>query len=238
MSRADEVSAFECRELIREKAFELADSGVFDDWEGVRKALCLRFEREDVRLVFASLFCRLDLEQRCRVARFFGPGIERRVARDGEHTVIQSGGQEGRGLAPEKSAERRKPLRSASKGRGGELSALAKDIAGLLANGGNSTAAQLARQLGTGCEEIQGALRTLLSHGEAHVAGRARHSVVGRSARLYAAGPKPETIGVSDGNAIYWPRADALVVDSMNALVRAGRRVDSPCDATVEKELA
>ena len=60
MSKVDEVNRIECRELIREKAFELADSGVFVDWEGVSNALCLRFEPDDVRLVFASLFCRLD----------------------------------------------------------------------------------------------------------------------------------------------------------------------------------
>lgn len=68
MSATSVDDAIDCRNTIREKAFGLAESGIFADWEAGRLALSSTSHAGDLQHVFASPFFRLDLNQRCRAA--------------------------------------------------------------------------------------------------------------------------------------------------------------------------
>ncbi|MEX4002060.1 hypothetical protein AB4Y38_24535 [Paraburkholderia sp. EG285A] len=69
MSAGDDIDADEFREVIRRSAFALADSGILDDWEAVRRTLRACFDVADGEHVLVSPVCRLNLNQRCRAGR-------------------------------------------------------------------------------------------------------------------------------------------------------------------------
>lgn len=214
----------QCREAIRQAAFELAGSGVFEGWEAVERVLCRRFNAEQVHLVFASPFCRLDLVRRCHAAnRTFPNGIV------GPPAV----GRECLGNQPSPCKSKRvsgAPSNDSRRGHGGRpatiddnRSRLAREIAALMADGRERTAAQIAQRLGGVPREVQRALRTMLANDEVHIVGRVPRSAGGRSPRIYAVGPRFGGGAAAANAPSFWPKADPQILRIMDALVRDKR---------------
>ncbi|HWT38766.1 MAG TPA: hypothetical protein VN289_20940, partial [Paraburkholderia sp.] len=135
MTRTIDMEIVEARESIRQAAYELARSGLFDGWQDVWRALRARFSVERLAEIFESAICRLDIDQRCYRAR--NPEAAARN-RPGELPVLTQGAYSQRAsvkhLAPERNS--RKSDR------------LARRIHALLADGSEFTAVELAQRLG------------------------------------------------------------------------------------------
>lgn len=214
----------QCRDAIRKAAFELASSGVFDRWEAVERVLCRRFNVEQVHLVFASPFCRLDLVRRCDAAQRTVPsGTVRPTAVGKECLSDQPFPRKRRRITDG-------PPNANRRGRGGRpttiddsRSRLAREIAALMADAGERTAAQLAQHLDAAPREVQRALRTMLANDEVHIVGRVERSAGGRCPRLFAGGPRFERDAAAANAPSFWPRADLQILRIMDALVRNKR---------------
>ncbi|HEY4802699.1 MAG TPA: hypothetical protein VIH96_08775 [Paraburkholderia sp.] len=207
MAQASIDHAIACRDTIREKAFELAESGTFSDWAAVKLALAATSDAGHLQHVFASPFCRLDLDQRCRAARTGGP------LRD-----IALGSTSGADPLPGSRQRRRKsnPAR-----KDAELAGLAREIAAVLGDGNARTAAQVAQQLGAEARNVRRALRAMLANGEVHIAGRDARAEGGAAARLFRPGRAADRGGsAADNAARVWPRPDPVVLHAMDAFAR------------------
>lgn len=204
MKREEKEYPIECREVVRTAAFEFADSGVFSGWEAVEQALCSRFDVEYIRLIFASHFCRLDLDRRCEAAR---------VAGHCRQAALGGDGGDGAGV----------PVVHDRSAQAPTASPLSRDIAALLADGCGRTAAQVAQQLGAAQREVQGTLRTMLANDEVHATRHVSCAKGGRSSRIFTAGPGAESVGkAAPSPSVLWPKADPDVVRAMDALARCG----------------
>ncbi|TDG02306.1 hypothetical protein E1N52_40365 [Paraburkholderia guartelaensis] len=220
MEETEVINSTECREVIRQRAFELADTGIFDDWEAIRRALCSRFQVTHLYQIFSSPFCRMDIDRRCRTARTGrSQGVVTSVA-DGRHQKTKPHrAHRASSRLPVSYGPKRYDDPETRTRRPG----LAGAIAAALADGSERTATQLAQQLGAGQREVQRALREMLSNDEVHVARRAPRAMCGRPARLFASGPQIK--GGCDGavHAIScWPKADPVVLRAMDAFSRHG----------------
>lgn len=218
MKETEVINSTECREVIRQRAFELADTGIFDDWEAISRVLCSRFQCTHLYQIFSSPFCRMDIDQRCRTAR--------RDRLQGVVTPVTAGSSEKIKPHWTHSVSSRRAASQGTRQHDDPVTrrpGLAGAIAAALADGSERTAIQLAEQLGAGHREVQRALREMLADDEVHVARRAPRSVCGRPARIFAGGSR--TRGGGDG-AIHaiscWPKADPVVLRAMDALSRHG----------------
>ncbi|QGZ57073.1 hypothetical protein [Paraburkholderia acidiphila] len=221
MNTENDEYTLRCCEAIRKAAFALASGGVFEGWAAVERTLCLRFSAEQVHQVFASPFFRLDLVRRCHEAQRTVPYRTVGPAAVGQECLRDQ-------PAP------RKPTRATDRrpkddhrrygGRPPKIddrrSGVAREIAALMSDRVERTAAQLAQCLGAVPREVQRALRTMLANDEVHIVGRVRRSEGGRCPRLFAGGPRFE-YGVAAANApSFWPKVDPQILRIMDALVR------------------
>ncbi|MEX4002073.1 hypothetical protein AB4Y38_24600 [Paraburkholderia sp. EG285A] len=203
MSRAGNIDLIESRDKVRERAFDLAESGSFADWAAVRLALSEECPPEYLNHVFASAFCRLDLNQRCRSARMGSP---------------RSDTSPGRVLPGFRRTRRRNPSPA---NKSTKFADLARDIAAALDGANPRTAVDIATQLGAEARNVRRALRVMLAEGEVHVAGRVPPSGGGATARLFG----PGRVAARDGNAAenaarILATLDPVVLDAMDAFAR------------------
>ncbi|MCP3713292.1 hypothetical protein M3I54_41635 [Paraburkholderia sp. CNPSo 3274] len=212
------------RDAIRQKAFELADSGMLEGWEAVRRTLRACFEIESVEDVLGSPFCRLDLDLRCRAGRVggvrghIGPGLaaERDGADRGAHPA--RGGTPAAASSP--TAQRRR-CHERTMGHPARPPGLAGNISMLLDEDRECTAIQLAQQLDASPRDVRRALREMLVSGEVYVARRAPRTAGGRTARIFARTPHdPGGENAASGATSCWPRVDPVVLRAMDALAR------------------
>lgn len=221
MNTENDEDALQCCESIRKAAFALAGGGVFDGWASVERTLCLRFSAEQVRRVFASPFFRLDLVRRCHEAqrtapyRAVGPAAMGHECVHDQPTPRKPTGVTDR---PPKDDRRRyggRPTKVDDRRSG-----VAREIAALMADGAERTAAQLAHRLGAAPREVQRALRTMLANDEVHIVGRVRRPAGGRCPRLFAGGPRFDCGAAAANAPSFWPTADPQILRIMDALVR------------------
>ncbi|WP_321926382.1 hypothetical protein [Paraburkholderia guartelaensis] len=221
MKANDGVNAVECREVIRKRAFELADSGIFDDCEAVKRVLYARFLDAHLHQIFSSPFCRMDIDQRCQAARTGGAlnggahaggdNAKPIMSRLAERTVPTAS-------RPLASGPRQQPRSPVTRS---ESAALTGAIAGLLADGREMTAMQMAQQVDAGQREVQRALREMLAGQEVRVVRRTPRCAGGRPARIFALAV-PETGGADAATSLpsCWPKADLVVLRAMDAFSR------------------
>ena len=221
MNKEDDADPADHRVAIRNMAFELAESGIFDEWEAIRLALRTRFHAVHLHHIFASPFCRLDLDHRCRAARTNGSRTGADPVLNGSREHINSCPLGSRMPASGRSMTCPEGRRHVGPAQLKAVSGHAGGISALLADGGERTAAQLAQQLGVAQREVQRALRSMLANGEVHVARRTPRSMHGRSARIFASGPQAARGGNADPETTSrWPQADTFVLQAMDALAR------------------
>ncbi|HTH61248.1 MAG TPA: hypothetical protein VL689_13945 [Paraburkholderia sp.] len=219
MSTVDDREHVDHREAIRRKAFELADSGMLDDWAAIRRTLHACFDIESVEQVLGSPFFRLDLDRRCWAGRARRTQFRRVPAwTDERDDVADRAGHPSPRASSPKARARCDGEHAASAGRRSPV--LAADIAALLADGGERTVAQLAAQFGASTRDVQRTLQTMLAADEVHVSGRVQVALGGRAARVFAGGPPPD-----GGRAVMeatssWPKADPVLLRAMDALAR------------------
>ena len=223
MKESDGINSTECRENIRLRAFELAESGIFDDWEAIRRALCSRFHDTHLHEIFASPFCRIDIDQRCRTARTSGARAGASPAGNGNrennkpHLAVRAKRASSRPMGT--CGQRRHDAPAGHT----EPQGLAGAIAALLADDRELTAPQMAQQLGAGQREVQRALRELLASHEVRIARRTPRSSGGRPARIFALGlPVEGGADLATSVASCWPKADPVVLRAMDAFARCG----------------
>ncbi len=222
MKKCESVDKGARHETIRQRAFVLADSGTLDDWKAVGRALGTCFDVVDIERVLASRFFRLILDQRCRARREMGiddqtnAGLTNQedTSDPAESAVVELAPAHSRPLARQVQADEANTAI-----HGTVQPRLSGDIAALLADGRELTAAQVAQQLGAAVREVQGALQSMLACDEVHVARRTPRGAGGRSTRIFAMGGNTVAGATSD-----WPRADPVVLRAMDALVRHGGR--------------
>jgi hypothetical protein len=203
MSGAENIDPVEIRDRIREKAFELAESGNFADWAAVKQALSAECPANYLNHVFASAFCRLDLNQRCWVARMGRP---------------RSDTSPRQALPGFRKKRRRNP---AAAQNSTEFAVLARDIAAVLGEGNARSAVDLATQLRADARNVRRALRVMLAEGEVHVAGRVPRPGAGATARLFGLGRAMAHEGEATGDtARVWAKPDLVILNAMDALAR------------------
>jgi len=212
MKANDGVNPVECREVIRKRAFELADSGIFDDCEAVKRVLNARFHDAHLHQIFSSPFCRMDIDQRCQAARTRADDNAKHIT---SHLAERAMPASSRPLA---SSRRQRPRAPATRR---ESAALTGAIAGLLADGREMTAMQMAQQVDAGQREVQRALREMLAGQEVRVVRRTPRCAGGRPARIFALAV-PDTGGADTAAGLpsCWPKADLVVLRAMDAFAR------------------
>ena len=199
MTGAPNIDLVDCRDKIREKALDLAESGKFADWAAVKLALSAQCSADLLNQVFASPFCRLDLNARCRAARMGNP----RRDTSPDH------------ILPGDPRKRRRNPGPAQKSIA--FAGLRREIAAALGRGNARTAVDLAAQLGADAREVRRALRAMLAEGEVQVAGRVPRSGGGGAARLFGLGRE----GEAGGNATrIGTKPDPVVLHAMDAFAR------------------
>jgi hypothetical protein len=221
MKVTEGMNSTECREVIRQRAFELADSGIFDDWEAIRRALCSRFHVAHLHQIFSSPFCRMDIDQRCRTARTSSSlDSATPVANDNRESVKPHLADRAipASSPPMASCGRRRHLAPA---RRIESQGLVGAIAALLDDGRELTAIQVAEELGAARREVQRAFREMLADDKVHVARRAPRSICGRPVRIFASGPITGGDAATSATSC-WPGVDPVVLRVMDALARHG----------------
>ena len=174
-----EKDEIERREFIRATGYRLAASGLFTDWEGIKRALCARFGAQEVLFMFASPFCRLDIDERCREAR----GMARHIAKgDGQTWRVET--------AVNPSAD----INSTGHFREGRTNgpALEREIGALMANGGEWRAKDIAERFDASTRCVAVAFEKMAARGEVHVKRYATRAGRGAPARIFAYGPGPE----------------------------------------------
>ncbi|MEX3942391.1 hypothetical protein AB4Y44_23055 [Paraburkholderia sp. BR10937] len=223
MKTNDAVNPIECREVIRQKAFELADSGIFDDCEAVRRVLHKSFHVAHLHQIFSSPFCRMDIDQRCQVARMSGAPNGRAHAADGNSKHIKPHLAEWALLTSSRPLAGCPRQRSRAPVTRSDSTALASAISGLLADGKELTAMQMAQQLDAGQREVRRALREMLASQEVFVARRTPRCPSSRPARIFALAVRVDgSAAVGAGLPSCWPNADLVVLRAMDAFVRHG----------------
>ncbi|MEM5314747.1 hypothetical protein [Paraburkholderia sp. JHI869] len=224
MRTGDNSEIVESHEAIRRRAFELADSGMLEGWEAVRRTLRACFDIENVEHVLGSHFCRLDLDLRCRARRVSGTRAHVGPGRSEDRGGIDHEAHPARGVAPATAGSSTGQLRRRRERAGGRPArspGLAGDIATLLGDGREFTAIELAQQLGAATRDVQRALRAMLDGGEVRVARRAPRTAGGRTARIFARNPHDAADrNTASGAASGWQRADPVVLRAMDALAR------------------
>jgi hypothetical protein len=223
MKANDGVSPIECREIIRRRAFELAESGIFEDCEAVKRVLCARFDVAHLHQIFSSPFCRVDIDQRCQAARTSGALNGEANAGDGNpkhskpHLAQRAIPASSRRLAGCSRQRPRAPVTHS------ELTALTEAISCLLADGKEMTAMQMAQQLDAGQRKVRRALREMLDRQEVRVVRRTPRCPSRRPARIFALAVRAEgnaAVGASQPSC--WPKVDLVVLRAMDAFVRHG----------------
>ncbi len=207
MTRTIDMEIVEARESIRQAAYELARSGLFDGWQDVWRALRARFSVERLTEIFESTLCRLDIDQRCYRAR----NPEAAAAKSaGELPVVTQ-----RTYPPRASVKHLALERNTRRS-----DRLAKRIRALLADGREFTAVELAQRLGTTRNEVLIAAREMLADGTLQVARYVAHERGGRGARVFVI--TRTTAGRRDAARPYvpWPEADPVVTGAFDAIAR------------------
>lgn len=199
MTGAEKIDPVDIRDRIREKAFCMAESDIFADWAAVKLALSAECAADHLNHVFASAFCRLDLNQRCLAARMGCPRGD------------TSPGRASPGIHRKITAQPGPAQKSA------QFARLVCEIAAALGDGNARTAVDLAAQLGAEARNVRRALRAMLADGEIHVSGRVPRPGGGTTARLFALGREV----VRAGNAVrVWAKPDPVVLQAMDAFAR------------------
>ncbi len=219
MKESDGIDSTECREIIRRRAFELADSGIFDDWEAIRRALCSRFHDAHLHEIFASPFCRIDIDQRCRTARTSGSRASATPEGNGNREGVKAHLAVRAKRVPPRPMDTRRQRRRSIPAEHSQSQGLAGAIAALLSGDRELTAPQMAQELGAGQREVQRALRELLANHEVRIARRTPRSAGGRPARIFALGMDGDA-SVAASAASCWPKADPVVLRAMDAIAR------------------
>ena len=221
MKESDGINSTECREIIRRRAFELADSGIFDDWEAIRRALCSRFHDAHLHEIFASPFCRIDIDQRCRTARTSGSRASASPEGNGNRESVKPHLAVRAKRVPSRPMDTRRQRRRSVPAEHSQSQGLAGAIAALLGGDRELTAPQMAQELGAGQREVQRALRELLANHEVRIARRTPRSAGGRPARIFALGLGVDgDADIAASAASCWPKADPVVLRAMDAIAR------------------
>ncbi|MEX3978237.1 hypothetical protein AB4Y45_04530 [Paraburkholderia sp. EG287A] len=223
MKASDGINPIECREIIRQRAFELASSGIFDDCEAVKRVLCACFDAAHLHQIFSSPFCRIDIDQRCQAARTSGALNGDAQSGDGNpkhanpHLAERAVPTSSRPLA---GCPRQRPPAPVTRS---ELATLTGAISGLLADGKELTAMQMAQQLDAGERKVRRALREMLASWEVRVVRRTPRCPSRRPARIFALADRAEGgAAVAAGLPSCWPKVDPVVLRAMDAFVRHG----------------
>jgi hypothetical protein len=222
MSRAEDWQV-ERREGMRQMAYEMAESGLFARWEAIESALRCRYDVADVRSLFASAFCRVDLDQRCSrathavsapsVRRPCGPalgnGIDEKLTSTGRSAETRCiTNTASLSMSRTAAGKRRRPTTG-------------ERIGALMADGRERTVADLAEQLGVGKQNVSMALAVMQVEGVVHVTGRVECPRGRRSARVFGLGPSVDDVPEPRVEpASCWPQSDPVVVAGIDAMVR------------------
>jgi len=205
MKQQENWGIVEAREAIRQAAYVLAGSGIFHGWQDVQRALKGRYSVDRLTEIFGSPFCRLDINQRCQRARC-GSHLDR------ERTMYPPAARQ---RQSQPVATWIPPVVDPELPRGGGL---APRLMSLMADGGEWTALQLARQLGTNRNEVYRALRPVLEAGAVQVTRCASTEHRGRAARVLVLA---DTAGKrNDCARRTWPQADPVVTAAIDAIAR------------------
>jgi len=212
MKREPDWETIACREAIRAAGFELADSGLFDDWYGVWRALHARFTADQLRLVFDSPFSRLDLNQRCDGAKGRGGACS------SPRTATAPA------FAHDEPPHQEKIHRTATRSRPQACETLLNQLLKTLDDGRPRTAMDLAQQLSVSQNEVLRAMRALLAENAVLVSGFVRVTHGGRRPRalvsIGAAGFHRQFEVRSSSARTRWPAADGVLHSAMEAIIR------------------
>ncbi|MEM5340180.1 hypothetical protein [Paraburkholderia azotifigens] len=207
MKRSINWDLIETRESIRESAYDLASSRLCNGWQDVWRALRARYSLDQLAVIFENPLFRLDIDQRCYLARN-PPTVARDVQR-GPGAVGQRASSTVTCSNPGALVERNP-----------RSERLARRMQTLLADGGECTAVELAERLGTSRNEVLIAAREMLSDGTLRIARYIASSRGGRGARVFVLTGAAAHRGHSAVAHSTWPKADPVVVHAFDAIVR------------------
>ncbi|MBN3752209.1 hypothetical protein G3N95_04605 [Paraburkholderia sp. Tr-20389] len=173
MKRALAWDEVEARQAIRLAAYDLSRSGMCEGWRDVCRVLRVRFDAEQLAMMFENPLSRLDIDQRCYRAR--NPGSADN-ALPADTSLIGRGAEKPRWARKHRAADRETQ-------EGGHLAARILEVLG---GDSERTAMELAEGLGVRRNEVFIAVRRMLADGDLQITRYVAAKRGGRGARVFA----------------------------------------------------